>query len=190
MGGRTGQIRRTRTCTHTSDRARCRCWLRDGDQERARRLSSRLGPGFTLFATLRCPTHVTLKSSLDISGGSRALARVVEIDPSISDSRFMTEYGRAILRRSNFGTESKRIFEGRTEALFRNASRSCVLRSPCRWRNGSRFRSDEPRRIGSSPERFSARSAGRSGDWATMFCSNWLSAQRTVNGSNSLPRSA
>jgi hypothetical protein len=92
--------------------------LRDGDGERARRLSSRLGRAsrYSQLSTVE-PTP-RLATGLDIPGGIAALARIVEIDPSISASRFMGEYARAILRRSNFGVEFKRIFEGRLKHYF------------------------------------------------------------------------
>jgi hypothetical protein len=91
--------------------------LRDGDRERAGRLSKRLGMA-SPYARLWTEQASPSAAGLTIPGGTAALAQAVEMAPSIPASRFMSEYARALLRRKNFGEESKRLFDERLKLYF------------------------------------------------------------------------
>ena len=92
--------------------------LRDGDVERARRLSARLGRDSRFARLSLAETAVPSGAGLNIVGGTAALARVVQVDPSTPASRFIAEYARAVLRRNNFGSQERRLFEGRLKRYF------------------------------------------------------------------------
>jgi hypothetical protein len=71
--------------------------LRDGEREVADRLSEKL----TRFSSTYLPSakaSVPGRSTIVVPGGIRGMAEAVEIDPTVSPSRFVAEYGRAILQ--------------------------------------------------------------------------------------------
>ncbi|HET9219571.1 MAG TPA: hypothetical protein VFR18_21485, partial [Terriglobia bacterium] len=93
--------------------------LRDGDLERAQRMSALLGPNSRFSRLLRARSAaIPAGSGLRIPGGTSTLAQIAQMDPSAPAPRFMAEYARAILRRSNIGLQEKRLFEDRLKRYF------------------------------------------------------------------------
>ena len=93
--------------------------LRDGEVERARRMSALLGPN-SRFSQLLPERAAAIPegSGLSIPGGTATLAEIAQVDPSAPASRFMAEYARAILRRNNIGEQERRLFEDRLKRYF------------------------------------------------------------------------
>jgi len=77
--------------------------LRDGERERADRLSEKLAR-FGSTSLRSAKAFVPDRSTIVVPGGIRGLAAAVEIDLTIPPSRFVAEYDRAILERAALST--------------------------------------------------------------------------------------
>src|SRR5215471_8365059 len=86
--------------------------LRDGERERADRLLEKLAR-FGSSSLSSAKASVSDRSTIVVPGGIRGLAEAVEIDPTVSPSRFVAEYGRAILQRTAGLTLDRERFKNR-----------------------------------------------------------------------------
>src|SRR5215475_6362702 len=96
--------------------------LRDGERERADRLSEKLAR-FGSTSLRSAKASVPARSTLVVPGGIRGLAAAVEIDLTIPPSRFVAEYVRAILERAAHSTLERAEFRKRVR-LYEETVRS------------------------------------------------------------------
>src|SRR5262245_33437992 len=91
--------------------------LRDGERERADRLSEKLARfGSTSLRSARA--SVPARSTVVVPGGIQGFAEAVEIDPTLPPSRFVAEYGRAILERASSLSSDRNKFKNRVRLYW------------------------------------------------------------------------
>src|SRR5262245_10148940 len=86
--------------------------LRDGERKSADRLSEKLARfGSTSVRSVKA--FVPDRSTVVVPGGIQGFAEAVEIDPTLPPSRFVAEYGRAILERASSLSSDRKKFKNR-----------------------------------------------------------------------------